>query len=338
MPAPQLARYLMEQRAIKVMDELDDGSRVLNPEETAAAQEKAQAMQERFSEWVWEDPGRASRLLADYNTRFNSIVLRDYTGEGLRLTFPGLARTFTPRDHQRAAVARMLAEPTVGLFHDVGAGKTAEMIMGATELRRLGLVRKPVVVVPNHMLEQFSREWLQLYPQARVLAAGSQDIAGEKRRLFVGRAAMNDWDGVIMTRSAFERIPVSATAEIDYREQQLTELRLMLERAKGGSGLTVKRLEKAVARDAEKLKRLRDSEKDAGVTFEETGFDYVIIDFTSRPFPVRLVRSRGSGAVSRTRGRGCVWPRRARSPRRGVDREFSVRRRSEPVGRVELAV
>jgi N12 class adenine-specific DNA methylase len=278
MPAPQLARYLMEQRAIKVMDELDDGSRVLNPEETAAAQEKAQAMQEGFSEWVWEAPERASRLLADYNTRFNSIVLRDYSGEGHRLTFPGLARTFTPRDHQRAAVARMLAEPTVGLFHDVGAGKTAEMIMGATELRRLGLVRKPVVVVPNHMLEQFSREWLQLYPQARVLAAGSQDIAGEKRRLFVARAAMNDWDGVIMTRSAFERIPVSGEAEIDYREQQLTELRSMLERAKGGSGLTVKRLEKAVARDAEKLKRLRDGEKDAGVTFEETGFDYVIID------------------------------------------------------------
>jgi N12 class adenine-specific DNA methylase len=277
-PAPQLARYLMEQRPIKVMDELEDGSRVLNPEETAAAQEKAQAMQERFSEWVWEDPERARRLLSDYNARFNSIVLRDYDGEGKRLTFPGLARTFTPREHQRAAVARMLAEPTVGLFHDVGAGKTAEMIIGATELRRLGLVRKPVVVVPNHMLEQFSREWLQLYPQARVLAASSQDIAGEKRRLFVARAAMNDWDGVIMTRSAFERIPVSADAEIAYREEQLAELRAMLERAKGGSGLTVKRLEKAVARDAEKLKRLRDVEKDRSVSFEETGFDYVIID------------------------------------------------------------
>jgi N12 class adenine-specific DNA methylase len=278
LPAPQLARLLLEQRPVKVMDELEDGSRVINPEETAAAQEKAQVMRERFSEWVWEQPDRATRLLADYNWRFNSIVLRDYRGEGQRLTFPGLARTFAPREHQRAAVARVLAEPAVGLFHEVGAGKTAEMIIGASELRRLGLVRKPVVVVPNHMLEQFSREWLQLYPQARVLAASSQDIAGEKRRLFVARAASNDWDAVIMTRSAFERIPVSTETEIAYREQRLEELRDQLQRAKAGSGLTVKRIEKALERDAERIKRLRDGQKDRAVTFEQTGFDYVIVD------------------------------------------------------------
>jgi N12 class adenine-specific DNA methylase len=276
-PAPQIARHLLEQRPIKVMDEID-GAQVLNAEETAAAIEKARAMQERFSEWVWEDPNRTGRLLGDYNRRFNSIVLRDYTGEGERLTFPGLAQTFVPRAHQRAAVARMLAEPTVGLFHEVGAGKTAEMICGATELRRLGLIRKPVVVVPNHMLDQFAREWLQLYPQARVLAAGSGDIAGEKRRLFVARVASNDWDGVIMTRSAFERIPVSPEAESHYREQQLDDLRRALEQAKRGSGLTVKRIEKAVARDAERVKKLRDREVDPGVTFEETGLDYLIID------------------------------------------------------------
>ena len=209
MAAPQIARALLEQRVVQVTDELDDGRRVVSPVETAAAQEKGEAIKERFAEWCWEDPQRTQRLLAEYNRRFNSIVLRDYTDAGERLSLPGLARTFTPMRHQRAAVARMMAEPAVGLFHQVGAGKTATMIIGAAELKRLGMVRKPVIVVPNHMLEQFTREWLQLYPQASVLAASSEDLVGEKRRQFVARAAANDWDGVLMTRSAFERIPLS---------------------------------------------------------------------------------------------------------------------------------
>jgi len=156
-------------------------------------------------------PDRARRLTGEYNRRFNAIVLRDYSGDGARLTLPGLARTFAPRPHQRAAVARMLCEPAVGLFHQVGAGKTAEMVIGAMELRRLGLVSKPAVVVPNHVLEQFAREWLQLYPQARVLAASGDDLAGERRRTFIAKAAANDWDAVILTRSAFGRLPVTRT-------------------------------------------------------------------------------------------------------------------------------
>src|SRR2546430_11681886 len=111
----------------------------------------------------------------------------------------------------------MICEPSVGLFHEVRAGKTAEMIMGVAELRRLGMVRKPAVVVPNHMLEQFAREWLQLYPQARVLAASSEDLAGEQRRAFVARAAANDWDAIILTRSAFQRLPASHDTPIAYR-------------------------------------------------------------------------------------------------------------------------
>ena len=303
MPAPALAKAAMEQRPIQVTDELDDGRRVVNPTETAAAQEKAQALQERFAEWCWEGPERARRLAAEYNRRFNSIVLRDYTIEGERLTLPGLARTFTLREHQRAAVARILSEPAVGLFHQVGAGKTAEMICGAMELRRLGLVSKPGVVVPNHMLEQFSREWLQLYPQARVLAASSDDLAGEKRRAFVARAAANDWDAVILTRSAFQRLPVTNATEDAYERAQLLSLRAMLEKSKGERGLTVKRLEKQVARVEEQLKQLLDSPKDPGLCFEQTGIDYLIIDFTARPFRVRLARLQGRGAVWRTQER-----------------------------------
>jgi N12 class adenine-specific DNA methylase len=177
-PAPDIAQAVMEQKSLLVYDEVEDAEgrkrRVLNPVETTAAQEKAQALAERFAEWVWEDPERAQRLVDEYNRRFNSIVLRDYTDAGDYLTLPGLAASFTPLPHQRAAVARMIAEPAAGLFHEVGAGKTAEMVMGAMELRRIGLITKPVVVVPNHMLEQFTREWLHLYPQARILAASSK--------------------------------------------------------------------------------------------------------------------------------------------------------------------
>ncbi|MEX0705939.1 MAG: hypothetical protein WD041_04915, partial [Nitriliruptoraceae bacterium] len=162
-PAPDIAQAVMEQKSLLVYDEIEDAEgrkrRVLNPMETTAAQEKAQALTERFAEWVWEDPSRAQQLVDEYNRRFNSIVLRDYTDAGDYLTLPGLAASFTPLPHQRAAVARMIAEPSAGLFHEVGAGKTAKMVMGAMELRRIGLIRKPVVVVPNHMLEQFTREW-----------------------------------------------------------------------------------------------------------------------------------------------------------------------------------
>jgi N12 class adenine-specific DNA methylase/SAM-dependent methyltransferase len=278
MPAPALAKAVLEQRPIQVTDETDDGRRVVNPTETAAAQEKAQALQERFSEWCWEDPDRARQLAGEYNRRFNAIVLRDYSTEGERLTLPSLARTFTPRPHQRAAVARMLAEPAVGLFHQVGAGKTAEMVMGAMELRRLGLVTKPAVVVPNHMLEQFSREWLQLYPQARVLAASSEDLAGERRRAFVARTGANDWDAVILTRSAFARLPVSPDTKVDYTRRELAQLRAMLGHSKGAGGLTVKRLEKQILREEERLQALLDSPRDPGLTFEQTGIDYLIVD------------------------------------------------------------
>ncbi len=282
MPAAQIAKAAIEQRPIQVTDEIEDPDgrtrRVVNPTETAAAQEKAQAMQERFAEWCWEQPDRSARLLSEYNRRFNSLVLRDYTGTGGELTLPGLARTFVPQPHQRAAVARMIAEPAVGLFHCVGAGKTAEMAIGVMELRRLGLVRKPAVIVPNHMLEQFSREWLALYPGARLLAAATSDLAGEKRRTFVARAAANDWDAIVITRSAFERIPVSPTVQAAYAEREIDGLRRMLETARGGDGLTVKRLEKLTLAAEQRLAERLDSAKDPGVTFEETGIDYLCVD------------------------------------------------------------
>ncbi len=276
LPAPDLAQAVLEQRQIRITDELPDGRRVLNLTDTVAAQEKAAVLGEAFADWLWTDPDRAARLARVYNDAFNAIVLRTYDGAGQQL--PGLAVTFTPLAHQRAAVARIVSEPAVLLAHDVGAGKTASMIIGAMELRRLRMAAKPAVVVPNHMLEQFTREWLQLYPQARVLAAGTEDLAGDRRRLLVGRVATGDWDAVILSRSAFERLPLAPATQQAYLDSQLEELRTQLGNSRSGSGLTVKRLEAALARAEEGLTRLTDSDRDPGVTFEQTGVDYLIVD------------------------------------------------------------
>lgn len=281
-PAPDIAQAIMEQRTLLVYDEIEDVDgkrrRVLNPLETTAAQEKADALQERFAEWVFEDPDRAHTLVAEYNRRFNSIVLRDYTNAGEYLSLPGLAENFTPRPHQRSAVARMIAEPSAGLFHEVGAGKTAEMIMGVMEMRRMGLIDKPVLVIPNHMLEQFSREWLQIYPQARILAASSKDLTADKRRLFVARASANEWDGVLVTQGAFEKIPLRQETQQAYIQVQVDEMRDVLATATGENAMSVKRIQRKLLQLENKVKARIDVGRDAGVCFEDTGIDYVVVD------------------------------------------------------------
>lgn len=284
-PAPDLLQSILEQKSIQVEDKNEDGKLVANLEETEAAQEKAEALQERFAEWVWEDPARAGRLIEEYNRRFNSIALRDYTKEGGRLTLPGLAKAFTPHPHQRTAVARIISEPAVGLFHEVGAGKTAEMVMGAMELKRLGMATKPMIVVPNHMLEQFTREWLELYPQARLLSAGSDDIKTKSgdltaRRQFVARAAANDWDGIIMTQQAFKSIGVKAETIEAYQESIIADVRqtIVNAQAEGEDRTTVKKLETKLQAEEERMKRLMDTAPDPGLTFEDTGVDYLFVD------------------------------------------------------------
>lgn len=291
-PAHDLFRSLLRGSTIEVRRNISDSEgtkqSVLDPEATEAAREKAEAITERFSEWVWEDPDRANRLHADYNRRFNSYVARDYSVEGARLELPGLVEDFIPHEHQRTAVARMVAEPAVGLFHQVGAGKTAAMVMGVTEMKRRGLVSKPMITVPGHMLEQFTREWKQLYPNARLLTADSDDIAIKKgdlsaRRAFVAKAAMNDWDGVLMTHSAFERIGVRDSTLKAYTDRQLEELREALSRAhevEGGEGRTrtQKQIQDAIARAEARLESKLAGADEGGLTFEDTGVDYAAID------------------------------------------------------------
>lgn len=281
-PAPDLFEALANQTVIQVFDKIEEpgGStrNVLNPTETTAAQEKAALLQEQFEDWVWSDPDRARTLSDEYNRRFNSTVLRDYSGEGQSLTLPGLVATFQLADHQRAAIARILSEPSVGLFHEVGAGKTAVMVAGAMELRRMGMVNKVGVVVPNHMLEQFTREWLQLYPQARVLAANSATLTGDNRRLFVARAAANDWDAVILTRGAFSRLQIEPATAASFMARELELHRAALDNATDADRMTVKQIEKSLARLEETQKELLDQPRDPGITFESTGIDYLIVD------------------------------------------------------------
>jgi len=210
----------------------------------------------------------------------------------------------------------MVSEPTVLLAHDVGAGKTATMAMGACELRRLGLVRKPAIIVPNHMLDQFAREFHQLYPQAKVLVADKDDRTAEGRKSFVARCATGDWDAVIMTGSAFQQIPVSDETRARFQSQRAAALRQAINEST--EGLTVKRLEAAIARAEQNQARLLAApKKDDGVTFEMTGIDYLQIDLSSHPMGVRLVRSGARRALWDTPARSLRTPHSRHDHQRG---------------------
>jgi N12 class adenine-specific DNA methylase len=311
-PAPELIQNLLEQRSIQVTHEVRDpvtgkSRNVPDLEATLAAQEKAQQLQERFAEWIWEDPNRARRLQAVYNDRFNAIVLRKYEATPDRV-FPGMSPDWHPFGHVEAAADRIVQEPTVLLAHVVGAGKTSEMAMGAKELRRLGLARKPAIVIPNHMLEQFSREFLQIYPQAKILAAGTEDLQGDKRREFVARAATGDWDAVILTQSAFNAIPMSPEQTEAYIDREMAMMREQLDQARAvedaskAQERTVKKMETALLRAEEALKKKLGKNKDAGVSFEQTGIDYLMVDEAHMYSNLRVLSNvRGAGNVGSDR-------------------------------------
>ena len=286
MSAPELAQRLLTKTPIRVFVEVEEGKRALDPELTAAAVAKSVELEERFGAWVWEEPARAAAIAERYNDLFNNSVPRSYVG--VTRSLPGLAHEWKPRPHQVEAVTRIVNEPAVGLFHAVGAGKTAVMAMGAMEQRRLGLVTKPAIVVPNHMLEQVTREFLQIYPQAKLLAAGRDDTSTpERRRRFVGRCATGDWDAVVMAAGTFESLALSKDEQKRFMEAELEELREKVVKA-GEQAIAsgenpqrspnVKRLQKALLRKEERIKAKIDKVKDLGLGFEATGIDYIFRD------------------------------------------------------------
>lgn len=287
MPVYDLYLKLLGGKEIQVHDTDEDGKRTLNPAESEAARAKADEITQRFEEWVWEDPARTERLLAEYNRRFNSLVTRDYTADAARLTFPGMKKDFTPHDHQRTAVARMIAEPAVGMFHSPGAGKTNATVMGLMELKRRGLVQKPMTIVPGHMLEQFTREWQDLYPNARLLSAGSDDLKSsggsvDGRRDFIAKATTGDWDGIIMTHAAFGKLGIKETTATAYFSKVTAELEAaemqMREKVGKDRNRGVKAIESRKKTQQARLEKVVAAADDTNLTFEDTGIDYLAVD------------------------------------------------------------
>jgi len=251
---------------------------VINGSATEAARDKQEKLKERFKHWLWQDDERRERLVRKYNDEFNHTRLRSFSGE--HLTLPGASPAILLRTHQKASVWRILQTPNCLLAQVVGSGKTMILCAAAMELRRLGLARKPLIVVPNHMLGQFASEFLALYPGANILVATKDAFEKEKRKTLMSRIATGNWDAVIVTHSGFEKIPLARETQEEFFKEQLRELSLAIEQQrKDGDSRIVKALERAKKQLESKLKELAANEKkDDGLTFEELGVDSVMVD------------------------------------------------------------
>ena len=314
-----------------IFTETREGTRIVLKKETLAARQKQVEIQQEFRRWIWQDEARATRLAQAYNEQFNAVRLPTFDGAHLEL--PGLSPTFTPRPYQKDAVWRILTSGNVLLAHEVGAGKTASVVIGAMELRRLGLAKKPMIVVPNHLLGQWQSAFLQLYPAANILAAALEDFTPRKRQTLMNRIATGDWDAVIVPMTSFEKLPVRDETFNALLVEQITLLDQFIasEQAEGTRRRdpTVKELEKAKRRLESKLKERRKEEtKDVtGLSFEELGVDYLLVDeahWSKRLFfPSKMSRVAGLGTgesnrafdlyvksrhiMARNNGRGLVF-------------------------------
>ena len=263
----------------KVVDENGDERRVLNKKETAIAQDRQELIKAKFAEWIWKDIDRREMLCRIYNETFNSIRPREYDGQHIR--FSGMNPEITLRTHQINAIAHVMYGGNTLLAHEVGAGKTFEMVAAAMESKRLGLCTKSLIVVPNHITEQWAAEWLQLYPSANVLVATKKDFERQNRRKFCGRIATGDYDAIIIGHSQFEKIPMSKERQEIILQKQIEEMLYAIQEAKAAKAerYTVKQMEKTKKSLETRLARLNDqSRKDDVVTFEELGIDRLFID------------------------------------------------------------
>ncbi|MCX6917458.1 MAG: DEAD/DEAH box helicase family protein [Verrucomicrobia bacterium] len=277
--ALELLEDALNLRTPSVYDHDDRTDRdVINGPATEAARDKQEKIKERFKAWIWRDDERRERLARKYNDEFNNVRLRTFNGD--HLTLPGASPSIALRSHQRAAVWRILQTPNCLLAHVVGAGKTYTMVAAAMELKRLGLSRKPLFVVPNHMLGQFSSELLALYPGANILVASKDDFEKSKRMTLMSRIATGNWDAVIVTHSGFEKIPVSRETQQEFIQGELRELALAIEQQRrDGDSRIVKTLERAKKKLESKLKELAANDrKDDLLTFEELGVDRLFVD------------------------------------------------------------
>jgi N12 class adenine-specific DNA methylase len=275
--------------------------RVVNQEATLAARDKQKQIKERFRSWVFADPERTERLVRLYNDTYNNLRPRIF--DGSHLDFPGMNRTITLNPHQKDAIWRGMSSGNTLLAHAVGAGKTFTMGATGMKMKQAGLRKKPLYVVPNHMLEQFAREFMQLYPNARLLVATKDDLTKERRKMLTAKIASGEWDGIVVTHSSFERIGMSRDYQEKFLREQINEYeQLLCDGARGdtgrGSRNIIKTIEKQKANREERLKDLLAQEKkDDGLVFDELGVDHVFIDesqyFKNLETPTKMERVAG---------------------------------------------
>ena len=270
-------------RDVRIYDTVTDPDgkerRVLNSKETTLAQQKQQAIKDAFRDWIWKDPNRRQELVTKYNELFNSTRPREY--DGSHIVFSGMNPEIKLREHQKNAVAHILYGGNTLLAHEVGAGKTFEMVAAAMESKRLGLCQKPLFVVPNHLTEQWASEFLRLYPSANILAATKKDFEPRNRKKFCGRIATGDYDAIIIGHSQFERIPVSQERQERLLQEQIAEIEEGLEELKASRAerFTIKSLERTKKGLETRLSKLQDSSrKDDVITFEQLGVDRLYVD------------------------------------------------------------
>jgi N12 class adenine-specific DNA methylase len=274
--------------------------RVFNAEETLAAREKQKRIKDAFRSWVFSDPERTERLVRTYNDTYNNVRLRQF--DGSHLAFPGMSRAIALHQHQKDAIWRCISGGNTLLAHTVGAGKTMCMAASAMKLKQAGLIRKPLFVVPNHMLEQFARECQQLYPNAKYLVATKDDLARDRRKGLVAKVASSEWDGIIVTHSSFERIGMSRAYQEKSIRRAIDDYNSLLvgsaANRDGAHRNIIKALEKMKAKREEKLKDLlAEDKKDDGLVFDELGVDYLFIDeahyFKNLETPTKMERVAG---------------------------------------------
>ena len=270
-------------RDVRIYDTVEDADgrerRVLNAKETTLAAQKQQAIREAFRDWIWRDPERRQTLVRQYNEEMNSTRPREY--DGSHITFGGMNPAITLRDHQLGAIAHVLYGGNTLLAHEVGAGKTFEMVAAAMESKRLGLCQKSLFVVPNHLTEQWASEFLRLYPSAKILVTTKKDFETHNRKKFCARIATGDYDAVIIGHSQFERIPISRERQERLLYEQIDEITegIAEVQASGGERFTVKQLERTRKSLEARLEKLQaEGRKDDVVTFEQLGVDRLFVD------------------------------------------------------------
>ena len=278
-----IAENALNLRSTQIRDKVTaaDGSVswVLNKEATQAAQEKQRQICEQFQDWIFKEPERRQRLVAIYNEKFNALRPREYDGSHLK--FPGMNPEITLRPHQLNAIAHVLYGNNVLLAHEVGAGKTYEMVASAMEKKRLGLCSKTLIVVPNHLTEQMASEALLLYPNAEILVAKKTDFKKENRKKFCARIATGNYDIIVIGHSQFEKIPLSAERQNMYLQRQIDDVidQIALLKSSRAENFTIKQMERTRKQLKKKLDKLNDQQrKDDVVTFEDLGVDSLMVD------------------------------------------------------------